>query len=180
MAKKNTGASTPSGQLPALKKAGSTGDKSQKTLHGFFNRTPSAASSTPALPTRLSPRKNNGSLQSKMLAPASSLQLTPAPSSDAIEPDEDVPKASRSPQPTGLPSPLSSANSQQQAIGDAEERTATGTPSRKVSSDMRTGRTLLTMHRPRTRSSNTPSRTAKVRMTMPPFERRRPRTRRGQ
>lgn len=135
MAKRNTDvASTPSGQVPTLKKAGSTGEKSQKTLHGFFNKTPGTASSATALPTRLSPRKKNGSLQSKMLAPPSSSRLTPTPSSDAIEPEDDVPKASRSPGLTGLPSPLSSANSQVQTNGDAEEITTHGTPSRKVRS----------------------------------------------
>lgn len=79
-----------------------------------------------------------------MLAPPSSSQLTPAPSSDAIEPDEDVRKVGRSPQPIGLPSPLSSANSQEQINGDAGTMTTTGTPSRKVWTVDQMGSTPLT------------------------------------
>lgn len=181
MSKKNTGvASTPSGQTPTLKKIGSTGEKSQKTLHGFFSKTPSTASSATALPTRLSPRKNNGTLKSKMLAPPSSSHLTPAPSSDAVEPEEDLPQASQSPRLTGLPSPLSSANSQDQTKGDSDNVTAYGTPSRKVYTTQSTHPTVLTQRRQRRRSSSTPNPTARAQTMMLSSGRPRPRIRRGQ
>jgi hypothetical protein len=136
MAKKQSIAATPT---PPLKKSTlSTGEKTQKTLHGFFQKTPNSTASNATLPERPSPTKRaNGSLQSKMFARASSSQLTPVPSSDGPEEYNATPalnkaKASRASQTTSLPSPVTSANGEEQNNGETEGLTALGTPSRKV------------------------------------------------
>lgn len=180
MGKKNTGvASTPSGQTPTLNRLGSTGEKSQKTLHGFFTKTPNTALPATALPTRLSPRKKNGSLQSKMLASPSSSQITPGPSSDAIEPEEDIREASLSPPVAGLLSPSSSANVMKQTKQAAEEVTAYGTPSRKVWSMSEICWAPLILRRQSRRSLSTPNLIAKVQTTMHSSKRHLQRARRG-
>ncbi len=130
MAKGNAPAST-----PALKKSTSSGS-TQKTLHGFFTKTPSTASTTTTMPERSSPRKNK-SLQKKMIARVPSSQLTPVPSSDGPE-EQEAAEATTKESSTlgkGLPSPVSSANDglEGQTNGATEELTMSGTPSRRVS-----------------------------------------------
>ena len=112
-----------------LKKSNSSGG--QRTLHGFFSK-PSTPASTTTLPERSSPRKPG--LKDRLSAPSRSSQLTPQPSSDAVEPEEEeepeISKASQDPT-KGLPSPVSADERQ---TNGAEEVTVNGTPSRKVSS----------------------------------------------
>jgi hypothetical protein len=115
--------------------------KNQKTLHGFFQKTPNAASTPSTLPERsFAAPRTNGSLKSKMLGRTPTSQLTPAPSSDGPEEQENVPndasiKESSLPH-KGLPSPDSSANDdlEGQTNGASEELTSFGTPSRRVRS----------------------------------------------
>jgi DNA mismatch repair protein MSH6 len=138
-------ASTPTTSTPALKKSTSSTQnmKNQKTLHGFFQKTPNAGSTASTLPERSSAAsKTTGSLKSKLLARTPSSQLTPAPSSDGPEEQENVPvdmltKESSVPG-RGLPSPASSANDELegQTNGATEELTAFGTPSRRVRSHL--------------------------------------------
>ena len=117
---------------PKLKKSASS--SGQKTLLGFFSKTPSTGPLTQkSLPERSSPRKN---LSNKFSAPARAAQLTPQPSSDAIAPeDEDVKplevQASSSfGAQAALPSPVSTDEAQ---VNGAEElRPGLGTPSRKA------------------------------------------------
>jgi DNA mismatch repair protein MSH6 len=128
----------------SLKKAGSA--SGQKSLLGFFSKTPTptanGTSQPKSLPERSSPRKN---LTSKFAAPARNSQLTPQPSSDAVAPDEDeeqdvvsasVKKASHSPSSAadkGLPSPVSADEGKVQGKSDvAEESKGQLTPSRKA------------------------------------------------
>ena len=123
---KGATASTPT---PAtLKKSSSSAG--QRTLHGFFSKTPTPSTTT-KLPERSSPRKP--ALKDRLSAPSRSSQLTPQPSSDAIHPEEDeaqdAAKASQHAN-KGLPSPVSADGSQSNT---KEEVTANGTPSRKVS-----------------------------------------------
>jgi DNA mismatch repair protein MSH6 len=120
--KRSAPSSTPG---PAsLKKSGSA--SGQKSLLGFFSKTPTPTPSTiQKLPERTSPRKPLGN---KFTAPLKKTQLTPQPSSDAVEPeDEDavVPEASTTPSAAkALPSPVS-ADGEQKSHGQ-------GTPSRKA------------------------------------------------
>ena len=122
MPKKTSATPTP---IPStLKKSESEGK--QRTLHGFFSKTPTPAAVT-KLPERSSPRKPK--LNDKFTAPARSSNLTPAPSSDAIAPEDDEePKASE-PSANSLPSPVSTDEAQ---TNGTEEVTANGTPSRRV------------------------------------------------
>ena len=130
MAKKQS----PSAASPAsLKKSAWIGG--QRTLHGFFSKPPSSSSPT-SLPERLSPAKpRSTSTKDRLLGTSRSSQLTPVPSSDALEPDlEDFDaqfKASSPPAPKGLPSPVSADGRQTNGV-EEEEVTARGTPSRRV------------------------------------------------
>ena len=145
-------ASTPKTSTPALKKSSSNtqSTKNQKTLHGFFQKTPSTSSASPAFPERpyTAPR-SNGTLQKRISARTSSSQLTPAPSSDGPEEGDAVgqTKSEESFVPRrGLPSPVSPANGELdgQTDGATEELTAFGTPSRKASVHAKQSRTILT------------------------------------
>ncbi|KIW98700.1 uncharacterized protein Z519_00361 [Cladophialophora bantiana CBS 173.52] len=119
-------ASTPA-STPALKK--STSGSGQKTLLGFFQKTPSTGSpaALPARPVAETPVPSK--TRSKPAGKASST-LTPVPSSDALEPeDEDnTPKASLPPSKS-LPSPVSADDEQ---TNGREEPTCRGTPSRRA------------------------------------------------
>ncbi len=135
-------ASLPATPIPALKKSTSSTQnmKNQKTLFGFFQKTPSTASSTSSLPNRLATNVRKASvLATKNFNRSSSSQITPAPSSDAPDEDDNVSEQNVSKEGSrsreGLPSPVSSANGEcvGQTAPDAEELTAFGTPSRKVS-----------------------------------------------
>ncbi len=135
-------ASLPATPIPALKKSTSNTQnmKNQKTLFGFFQKTPHTASSTSSLPNRLATNARKSSvLATKNFARSSSSQITPAPSSDALDEDDKVSEQNVSKEclrsKEGLPSPVSSANGESvgQTVADAEELTAFGTPSRKVS-----------------------------------------------
>ncbi|KIW72164.1 hypothetical protein, variant [Phialophora macrospora] len=109
MAKKGT--STPAA-TPGLKKSSSAGG--QRTLLGFFQKTPS--SSSPAAPSARSaapastpvPSKS----RSKPVSTASGSTLTPVPSSDALEPEDEEVHATKT--------------------NGTEELTSRGTPSRRV------------------------------------------------
>jgi len=124
MAKKG---STAPVATPAPKKPGSGG---QRTLHGFFSRTPSSGSPA-TLPQRgPSTKTADSGLRAKLSAGPSSSQLTPAPSSDAPEPELDGGHAKASPDLTkGLPSPVSADEGQ---ANGTDELTVFGTPSRRV------------------------------------------------
>lgn len=132
--KKSAAVSTPGPAI--LKKAGSA--SGQKTLLGFFSKTPSTAPSTQrSLPERSSPRKN---LNNKFAAPARASQLTPQPSSDAIAPEDDeipapvtVQASCSAAAKVGLPSPVSADEAQVNGAED-DEQPAFGqnTPSRKA------------------------------------------------
>ncbi|RMZ77096.1 hypothetical protein DV737_g4557, partial [Chaetothyriales sp. CBS 132003] len=127
MAKKVGVATTPTPS--SLKKASSGG--TQRTLHGFFTKTPTPAPAT-KLPDRSSPRKPT--LQEKLTAPAKNGSLTPLPSSDAVEP-EDEPGLSEASAPAanGLPSPVSADEGQTNGVGDiVAVAIGEGTPSRKA------------------------------------------------
>lgn len=134
-------AQTPETPTPALKKSTSNTQnvKNQKTLLGFFQKTPTTVSSTSTLAERLpTTSRKNGVGQSKNFSRANSSHITPAPSSDALNEDDDIQsggvqkESSRSTE--GLPSPVPSANGEimRQTLAEAEELTAFGTPSRKV------------------------------------------------
>lgn len=125
------------GLTPLPKKSSTASAKGQKTLHGFFTRTPATVSSSATLPERPSPSKgSNSGFQAKILN-SSSGNLTPVPSSDGpgleleLE-DGQMKKASQPLQSKGLPSPVSSANGEGQTDGTVEVLTASGTPSRRV------------------------------------------------
>lgn len=134
----------PANQTPALKKSSSSMQnmKNQKTLFGFFQKTPTTASSASFASPQTLPtisRKNNLP-QTNRFARTKSSNITPVPSSDALDEDGNSPdkedtlkESSRSRE--GLPSPVSSTNGALvgQAVQDSEELTAFGTPSRKVS-----------------------------------------------
>ena len=134
--------STPATSTPVLKKSTSSTQnmKNQKTLHGFFQKTPNTSSTPSTLPERsLTASRTNGSLKSKMLGRTPSSQLTPAPSSDGPEEQEETPSEAVTKESPflrkGLPSPVSSANDglEGQTNGAPEEFTPFGTPSRRVS-----------------------------------------------
>jgi DNA mismatch repair protein MSH6 len=144
MTKGNTAATAqpPATPTPGLKKSTSSSQnmKNQKTLLGFFQKTPNTASSTSTLPERLpTVRRNDTVIKDKGSSRTKSSQVTPAQSSDALDEDDGaseergVKESSRSNE--GLPSPVSSANGElvRQTGSDAAELTALGTPSRKVS-----------------------------------------------
>ena len=118
--------STPTPTPSMLKKTSSSGG--QRTLHGFFAK-PATPSSTGSLPVRVSPRKPG--LNDRLSAPTRSSQLTPQPSSDAVEPEQDYEETNKASQaPTKrVPSPVSADEGQ---TNFAEEVTVNGTPSRKV------------------------------------------------
>ena len=133
---------SPAIQTPALNKSSSKMQnmKNQKTLFGFFQKTPTADSSASTLPETLSLKsRKNHALQANSFVRTNSSNITPAPSSDAFDedgnsPEEDSLKESLRSK-DGLPSPVSSTNGglDGQTVPDAEELTAFGTPSRKVS-----------------------------------------------
>ena len=133
--------STPVASTPALKKPASSTQnmKNQKTLHGFFQRTPNSTSTPLTLPERSSAAPRTiSSLKSKMLSRTPSSQLTPTPSSDGPEEQENTPNEmtvkGSSVRHKGLPSPVSSANDglEGQTNRATEEPTTSGTPSRRV------------------------------------------------
>jgi DNA mismatch repair protein MSH6 len=144
MAKDSTvrAAHSPATPTTTLKKSTSNTQnmKNQKTLLGFFQKTPNTASSTSTLPDRPSPasRKKAG-LQGRSFVRANGSQITPVPSSDALDEDDNTAQQNISKESSrsteGLPSPVSSANGELggQTMADAEELTNCGTPSRKVS-----------------------------------------------
>lgn len=128
-------------QTPTLKKSSSNSQnmKNQKTLLGFFQKTPTTASTTSTFPETLPSASRKGNiLQANRFARTSRSQITPAPSSDAPDEDSNNPEhdvlkeSSRSNE--GLPSPISSTNGGHmgQTAADAEELSSFGTPSRKV------------------------------------------------
>jgi hypothetical protein len=144
MAKDSTvrAAQSPATPTPALKKSTSStqNTKNQKTLLGFFQKTPNTASSTSTLPDRPSPAsRKKGGLQARSFVHANSSQITPVPSSDALDEDDNSAQQNVSKESSrsteGLPSPVSSANGELvgQTTADAEELTNFGTPSRRVS-----------------------------------------------
>lgn len=127
MPKKNS--STPAAP-PSLKTSTSSG--AQKTLFGFFQKTPSTGSPV-ALPARLPdttpvPSKS----RSKSARTTTWSSLTPVPSSDTIDPEHEDSnhdtKASLPPSKS-LPSPVSADEGQTNGL---DELTARGTPSRRV------------------------------------------------
>lgn len=116
---------TPANHTPALKRSSSNTQnmKNQQSLLGFFQKTPNTAS------------KFSSSRQ------INSFHITPTPSSDALDEDENVPERENSKESSrpkgGLPSPASSANGalMGQTIAGTDEVTVFGTPSRKVGYD---------------------------------------------
>lgn len=124
---------------PSLQKSG-TGGKNQTTLFGFFQRTPTSASTDATLPDRSSSVKTPGGLLGSAVSQkVTSSQLTPAASSDQRDQSSPIQagistsrKASLTFQPKCLPSPVSSADGAGQTNGDLTMSTAGGTPSRRV------------------------------------------------
>ncbi|RMD44286.1 hypothetical protein DV735_g888, partial [Chaetothyriales sp. CBS 134920] len=104
--------------------------KKQTSLHGFFTKTPTPA--PPAkLPDRSSPRKPT-TLQDKFSAPARKAALTPLPSSDAVEPEDEPGLLEASALAgNGLPSPASGDGGQTGGVVDAAAARQ-GTPSRRT------------------------------------------------
>ncbi|KAL9621161.1 MAG: hypothetical protein Q9160_004412 [Pyrenula sp. 1 TL-2023] len=143
-AREGTAATVPA-STPTLKKSSSTtqSSRNQKSILGFFqSRTPTAKS--PSLPvvetassaqkaSRSSPRYRKSTGQH-----ATSQDLTPAPSSDAPDGEDDRAQHSKgtaeSEQLNGLPSPDTSANGdvKGKAAEDGPELTNFGTPSRRA------------------------------------------------
>ncbi|RMZ80586.1 hypothetical protein DV738_g2712, partial [Chaetothyriales sp. CBS 135597] len=112
------------------KKATPTTAKKQTSLHGFFTKTPTPAPIA-KLPDRSSPRKPTA-LQDKFSAPAKHGALTPLPSSDAVEPeDDDGPTEASALAGKGLPSPVSADERQRSGRVDAAAARQ-GTPSRRA------------------------------------------------
>jgi len=142
MVKTTPSASSQSSGTPTLKKSnsGSTTSKNQKTLHGFFQKTPvnNAAPSAISEEQSLSSSGHALKVASKSLPKRhdSALNLTPAPSSDGpdIE-DESTTLQESATSHTGLISPVTPANEvlDGQTLEDVGEVTTFGTPSRKVS-----------------------------------------------
>jgi hypothetical protein len=134
-------AALPATPTPALKKSTSNTQnmKNQKTLLGFFQKTPNTTSSASDLPESLSAvARKKPLLQKKSVLRHSGSHITPTTSSDALDEDDNTPECNLSKESSrsrkGLPSPVSSANSELggQTIAETEELTAFGTPSRKV------------------------------------------------
>lgn len=120
-------ASTPT-STPALKKSSSSGG--QRTLFGFFQKTPSTGSpaALPAPTVATTPIASKP--RPKTAGTTSGSSLTPAPSSDGPEPEiEDERTKASSPPPKGLPSPVSTDERQTDGL---DELNARGTPSRKA------------------------------------------------
>lgn len=114
-------ASTPA----TLKKSNSSSN--QRTLHGFFSKTP-----TPGATKSTGVSTTDSSFNKSIFSDVSSISdLTPVPSSDALEPapEDDTPKASTSESALGLLLPASADETQADAPA---ELTSFGTPSRKV------------------------------------------------
>ena len=141
---KDTATASPIPATPSLRKSNSStqSSKNQKSILGFFTKTPSVvASQSPTadgsdsrsttIPSALSLSKTSG----KHRRPS---QLTPLPSSDAPEELSDAEDQEaaviESEQTIGLPSPDASANGDVKGKGGevATELTAFGTPSRRV------------------------------------------------
>jgi DNA mismatch repair protein MSH6 len=144
-------ASTPA-TTPGLKKSSSSGG--QKTLLGFFQRTPSTSS--PAAPEARSaasvstpaPVKS----RPKQASTASGSTLTPVPSSDALEPEDELPVTNASlPLSKGLPSPVSADGEQTNGKADLTSR---GTPSRRVSQSSTLNRSRLRLVQAKTKKIN--------------------------
>ena len=120
-------------QLPSKKTPSSIPSKGQKSILGFFQKkaageqTPSKSLGTTTLPI--------GSPKKKFVQQASSRviqNLTPAPSSDAIEEeDEDVVPAKPRKRVTGLPSPVTPA-SFDGAVEPKPVAPVSSSPTRKV------------------------------------------------
>jgi len=123
-------ASTTPSATPSLKKSASSAG--QKTILGFFQKTPSTGSpaSLPARTVNSSTTPSN--LFSRKVGSPSGSSLTPVPSSDAVYPDLDPgnDKASFTSPTKGLPSPVSADGWQTNGVGELNAR---GTPTRKVS-----------------------------------------------
>ena len=123
-------AATPA-TTPGLKKSSSSGG--QKSLLGFFQKTPStsspAAQNTWSAPAAATPAPSKS--RSKPASATSASTLTPVPSSDVLEPEDegDYDAKASSPLPKGLPSPVSADGGQTNGVG---ELTSRGTPSRRV------------------------------------------------
>ena len=147
MAKMTPSASPHSSSVTTLKKSNSASmpPKNQKTLHGFFSRTPETNGGSPGLPKQPVASHSSHNAVGSSRRPANfepSLNLTPAPSSD--DPDFDVHHLDTTEESaklsTGLISPVTPANGaiEEQTLNDAGTVTVFGTPSRKVSGSVST------------------------------------------
>lgn len=149
---------------PRITSTPSSSSGQQRTLLGFFSKTPSTGKSV-KLPERTSPRKPVTKPSFDRQTTASS--LTPAPSSDAPSPEPNTGKRDQaSATPKGLPSPASTDNSQSNDINGV---TSSGTPSRRVSVHSNTHKTQIadqSNSRQKPRISATLNLTVKVPTTM--------------
>jgi DNA mismatch repair protein MSH6 len=130
-------AAIPATPTPALKKSSSNTQnmKNQKTLLGFFQKTPNTASSASDLPESLSAvARKNPMLQKKSVLRHSGSHITPTPSSDALDEDDNTPECNVSKESSRSRKGLPSANGELggQTVAETEDLTAFGTPSRKV------------------------------------------------
>lgn len=122
MAKKaaNSVASTPA----TLKKSSSS--NAQRTLHGFFSKTP-----TPSTTKSTSQSTIDSVIKPSFSHNSSFSDLTPVPSSDVAEPEEDTIVAQKGTNRSAK-GPISSVPTDEKSNGDTDGVTAFGTPSRRV------------------------------------------------
>ncbi|MCJ1471944.1 DNA mismatch repair protein msh6 [Lambiella insularis] len=115
-------------QTPSLKQSTSSSSKNQKSILGFFQKRPVEA----LQPNINGASKVNAASNKKKLVQRSSIgvcqSLTPAPSSDAPEEEQDVIVTGK---PNGLPSPITPA-SEENNIGQAAANETSNSPSRKA------------------------------------------------
>ena len=132
--KQSHGAKLP--QTPSLKKSSSS---KQTSIAGFFQKTPAATSGksstnkTPALPVRQSPAKASNRSTTHSLQ-----SLTPAPSSDAPEPNaeeqQDDVSSKKAIRSNALPSPVTPVDiAAKVSQKNARNHSGFSSPSRKVS-----------------------------------------------
>lgn len=131
---KASGEATPARPPPTLKKENSTGPgKNQQSILGFFAKRPAnVPQSTTCGP--LTPKVNvNGTSKPAFTKTSSTKNITPVPSSDAIDPPSDDEMEDISAEVhNGLPSPLTPAKTNVLQAGKSNAATDFSSPSRKV------------------------------------------------
>ena len=124
---------------PTLKKQSSSSQssKNQKTLFGFFQKkdVSQASQSSPASPKSAALPARTNSVPKKPTRAVPNHNLTPVPSSDAIDESEPATATHKESRLTGLPSPTTPANGvvTVQTPVDSDDFALFSSPSRRVS-----------------------------------------------